>query len=207
MPKDPRRTPTQRRSRETVAVILEAAARILASDGADALSTNHIAEVAGVSVGSLYQYFPDRDSLVAALVDDRLARDAAAIAGALGEIGALPPDAQWEAFVGFVLDHQRAAAPWLARLLPLLPALDREGSARAMVDGSVTFTAAFLLEQPERLRPELRDPARLHRVLGALAHGLRGFANTAAGEDPERLADPDIRAAFVRMARAALLDG
>lgn len=207
MPKEPRRTPTQRRSRETVAVILEAAARILAQEGADALTTNHIAEVAGVSVGSLYRYFPDRDSLVAALVDDRLARDTAAVAGALAELGNLPPDTQWEAFVGFVFDHQRAAAPWLARLLPLLPALDREGRARAMVDGSVVFTAALLLEHPERLRPELREPERLHRVLGALAHSLRGFANTAASEDPERLSDPDIRAAFVRMARAALLDG
>lgn len=186
-------------------MILEAAARVLAKEGAAALTTNHIAEVAGVSVGSLYQYFPDRDSLVAALVDDRLARDTAAVAEAVGRLSVLPPDAQFEAFVSFVFDHQRAAAPWLAALLPLLPALDREGRARAMVDGSVAFTAALMLEHPERLRPELRDPARLSKVLGALAHSLRGFANTAASEDPERLADPDIRAAFVRMARAALL--
>ena len=65
----PRKTPLQGRSRNTVDVIVEAAARILTKEGADALSTNRIAEVAGVSVGSLYQYFPNREAIVAALVE------------------------------------------------------------------------------------------------------------------------------------------
>jgi AcrR family transcriptional regulator len=65
----PRKTPIQGRSRNTVDVIVEAAARILTREGADALSTNRIAEVAGVSVGSLYQYFPNREAIVAALIE------------------------------------------------------------------------------------------------------------------------------------------
>jgi AcrR family transcriptional regulator len=63
----PRKMPRQARSQATVEAILEAAARILAGDGYAAMSTNRVAEVAGVSVGSLYQYFPNKDSLVAAL--------------------------------------------------------------------------------------------------------------------------------------------
>jgi AcrR family transcriptional regulator len=53
----------------TVSALLEATARILVREGFDKASTNRIAEVAGVSVGSLYQYFPSKEALVAALID------------------------------------------------------------------------------------------------------------------------------------------
>ena len=59
--------PQQARSRETVRAILEAAARVLSRDGYDGASTNRIAEVAGVSIGSLYQFFPNKESIFAAL--------------------------------------------------------------------------------------------------------------------------------------------
>lgn len=58
----PRRSPRQERSQFTVDAIFEAVARIVATQGEDALTTNRIAEVAGVSVGSLYQYFPSKEA-------------------------------------------------------------------------------------------------------------------------------------------------
>jgi AcrR family transcriptional regulator len=66
---NPRKMATQRRSRATVDAVLEATARILIKEGYDKASTNRVAEVAGVSVGSLYQYFPGKEALVAALID------------------------------------------------------------------------------------------------------------------------------------------
>ena len=69
----PRKTPVQRRSAETVAVILEAAARILELHGFEAFNTNAIAERAGVSIGSLYQYFPNKDALLAGLIEREVA--------------------------------------------------------------------------------------------------------------------------------------
>jgi AcrR family transcriptional regulator len=63
-----RKAPGQARSRETVGVILEASARILESDGIRGFNTNVIAAKAGVSIGSLYQYFPNKDSIVLALI-------------------------------------------------------------------------------------------------------------------------------------------
>ncbi|MFZ5495839.1 MAG: TetR/AcrR family transcriptional regulator [Verrucomicrobiota bacterium] len=62
-----RKTPAQHRSRETVDVILTAAARIFAEHGWAGANTNRIAEAAGVSVGSLYQYYPGKLALLAAL--------------------------------------------------------------------------------------------------------------------------------------------
>lgn len=65
---DPRKSPKQARSAATVEVILEAAARILESKGLSGYTTNAVADKAGVSVGSLYQYFPGKDALTGALI-------------------------------------------------------------------------------------------------------------------------------------------
>jgi AcrR family transcriptional regulator len=69
VPLDARKRPVQRRSAATVDAIVEAAARLLESAGFDGYTTNAIAARAGVSVGSLYQYFPNRDALTAALIE------------------------------------------------------------------------------------------------------------------------------------------
>jgi AcrR family transcriptional regulator len=63
----PRRQPKQRRARLTVDAVLEAAVKVLKREGFNALTTNRIAEVAGVSIGSVYQYFPDKGAIFAAL--------------------------------------------------------------------------------------------------------------------------------------------
>jgi AcrR family transcriptional regulator len=65
--KSPRKLPRQRRAKQTVDAILEATAHILTHEGYDAVNTNLIAERAGVSIGSLYQYFPNKEALFAAL--------------------------------------------------------------------------------------------------------------------------------------------
>lgn len=65
----PRKLPQQDRSRMTVEAILEATTHILTEEGYDKANTNRIAERAGISIGSLYQYFPNKESLMAALMD------------------------------------------------------------------------------------------------------------------------------------------
>lgn len=66
---EPRKHPRQQRSRDLVAGILDEAARIFNERGYTATTTNHIAEAAEVSVGSLYQYFPNKDAILVALAD------------------------------------------------------------------------------------------------------------------------------------------
>ncbi len=75
-PAEPRRRPAQARAQATVAAILEAATRILRREGRAGFNTNRIAEIAGVSIGTLYGYFPDKDAIHIALArriieDDR----------------------------------------------------------------------------------------------------------------------------------------
>jgi AcrR family transcriptional regulator len=62
-----RKIPTQRRSRATVEVIIEAATQLLESAGERGFNTNAVAERAGVSIGTLYRYFPDKQAILTAL--------------------------------------------------------------------------------------------------------------------------------------------
>jgi len=62
-----RREPRQGRSRQTVHAVLGAVPRVIRREGIDAVTTNRIAEAAGVSIGSLYQYFPDKKAIFSAL--------------------------------------------------------------------------------------------------------------------------------------------
>jgi AcrR family transcriptional regulator len=63
----PRKQPVQRRSSDTVAAVFEATIQVLLRDGFDRLTTTRVAERAGVSVGTLYQYFPNKNALIAAV--------------------------------------------------------------------------------------------------------------------------------------------
>ena len=64
---NPRKSPTQERSRFTVEQIVQAATQVFADRGYAGATTNHIAERAGVSIGSLYQYFPNKEAILVAL--------------------------------------------------------------------------------------------------------------------------------------------
>src|SRR5688572_3227422 len=76
----PRKRPRQARSRATYQSLLDATARVLERHGYAALTTNHVAEAAGVAVGSLYEYFPSKEVIVAELVRRTMA-------GVAGEVG------------------------------------------------------------------------------------------------------------------------
>jgi AcrR family transcriptional regulator len=85
--KTPRRKAKQERSRETIEVVLDAAAQVLNREGYARASTNRIAERAGVSVGTIYQYFGDKDQVFAALIDREVAAVVAAFSNAAEDEG------------------------------------------------------------------------------------------------------------------------
>lgn len=85
--KPPRRA-VQARSRNTVETIIEAATRILASDGWAALNTNAIARVAGVSIGSVYEYFGNKQAILDVILDRHLSSGEAQLTGLAGPVSA-----------------------------------------------------------------------------------------------------------------------
>lgn len=86
----PRKMPSQGRSRETVDTLLEATARVLIHDGYEGTSTNKIAQKAGVSIGSLYQYFPNKESLIAGLIDRHYDEMVEICKSAISKFGSAP---------------------------------------------------------------------------------------------------------------------
>jgi AcrR family transcriptional regulator len=193
IPLQPRKSPRQARSTATVDAILEAAARILERDGPARLNTNAVAERAGVSVGSLYQYFPNKDAIVSAL----LSRDARAREAALREAVASAAGLPLEDGVGLIVDaavaHQSARprlARWLDREEARLP-LDAE--RRAIAGAIQSLLAGFLARHRAALGGLRPDEAILD--LFVMARALIDALSEA--EVPER----DIR----RRARRAAL--
>jgi AcrR family transcriptional regulator len=83
---NPRKEASQQRSRATVDALVDATARILVREGFDKASTNRIAAVAGVSVGSLYQYFPSKEALVAAVIERHQQEIMQLVRGELAEV-------------------------------------------------------------------------------------------------------------------------
>ncbi len=134
----PRKTARQARSAATTEVIVEAAARILETSGHAGFTTNAIAERAGVSVGSLYQYFPNKDAITRALIRRELGRLEAAIM-------AIDVDEPTSATLARLIDvavSQQLQRPALAQLLEAeedrLEASDDIDPVRVRVAGRVS---------------------------------------------------------------------
>ncbi len=112
----PRKHASQRRSRATVDALIEATARILVRDGFDKASTNRIAEKAGVSVGSLYQYFPSKEALVTAVMKRHGQELMQIVRRALAEAATLPMEQAVRTLVVAAIEAHRVD-PKLHRVL------------------------------------------------------------------------------------------
>jgi AcrR family transcriptional regulator len=113
---NPRKTASQERSRSTVDTLLEATARVLTKEGYDRASTNKIATLAGVSIGSLYQYFPSKEALVAALIDRHTRELSEVVRKALLKVAGRPLEIAAREFVIAAIEAHRVD-PKLHRVL------------------------------------------------------------------------------------------
>ena len=165
-----RRAPVQRRARATVASLLDAAAAVVVDRGVSGAGTGKIAAAAGVSVGALYEYFPNKDALLAALVarrleeiavDRRLALDAASADAADAVVtalvraelaartgapldsalfGAVPPSAQ-----AAVEDAEARLAELVTERLLGLPGVRAAGGTAALDEDAFVHALASLI--------------------------------------------------------------
>lgn len=106
-PTKPRKNASQERSRATVDALVEATARVLVREGFEKASTNRIAEVAGVSVGSLYQYFPGKEALVAAVIERHNQEIMGLVRAALTEVADMPIETAVRKLVTVAIEAHR----------------------------------------------------------------------------------------------------
>lgn len=194
-PVKPRKSPLQERSRDTLKAILEGAAQVLEREGYAGATTDRIAERAGVSVGSVYQYFPNKDAILLALTQCHVLETWLAVApqlDALADAPALEPVLR-RITRALVVVH--AARPGLHRVLfeeTPIPA-----DLRAVAAGAERALAARLAEWLTRLpevrveRPRLAAHLVLHTLLDAIHRFViappRGFDVDACEEELVRL--------------------
>lgn len=112
----PRKIATQARSRATVDSLVEATARILVKEGFDKASTNRIAEVSGISVGSLYQYFPSKEALVVAVIERHQHQIMRTVRSGLARVSSEPLQEAMRQFVRIAVKAHRVD-PELHRVL------------------------------------------------------------------------------------------
>ena len=185
---NPRKQATQARAAETVAVILEGAAHILEERGLEGYTTNAIAERAGVSIGSLYQYFPNKDAVTIALIG----RESA---GLLADIEAAARLSDWQAALRAMVEagvaHQ-LRRPRLARLLDIeesrLPDPSRDRSIAEII-----FPALVSVLEEAPLDPA-DDPAVIAFDIMAITRGMTDMAGARGETEPAALSRRVLRA-------------
>ena len=171
----PRKTPLQKRSAETVAVILEAAARILEQNGFEDFNTNAIAERAGVSIGSLYQYFRSKDALLSGLIEREVA-PLLAIGDDLVQHSTF--HAALRSYIRASIRHQMKR-PKLARLIDIA---EKREAFRGQVSG-MTLHLQVVMEKLLALPDAPKQPNRSIAAADLLVV-IRGLID-AAGEREE----------------------
>ncbi len=196
-----RKQPSQTRALRTIDTLFEAAARILEREGEAGFTTNRIAERAGFSIGTLYQYFPSKEAIVVAMVRRQRERVMRELEGLLDRaaMGEIPPEEALRVYVRRLIDafgRGQAAQRLVARLGWQLdaPAL----IVQAMDEGSERAVAAIArLDHPDWPVPDAM-------TMFALSRAVMGAVRAAAVEDGPAINDPRFEQTLVRMVAGAL---
>lgn len=191
-----RRKPKQSRSRETVALILEAAAQILKAEGPEAASTNRVAKRAGLSVGSIYQYFPNKEALFVALARRHIAGVEAALAERLPELirGVEHPEDVSGMVRGLIraTGVLRDADPLLRQRLFQLGQPETAAILQGFEDRIEGMTIGVLM-------PLLRAEHDAVLVSKLVVRIVTGFLHTSMHRDPMVLDDPRLEDELVSL--------
>ena len=184
----PRKLPQQDRSKMTVDAILSATARILIEEGYDRASTNRIAELAGVSIGSLYQYFPSKEALVASLVELHASEMVELIESKLRDLFDAPIEVVFPELVKACI-AAHAVNPKLHKVLDeQVPRIDRLKQVATAPERITALLRAYLERWRDRVQPQNLDLTAfiLERTVESLTHA-------AVIERPEFLNDQQLQ--------------
>jgi len=180
----PRKTPQQHRSQATVEAILDAAAHLFCASGFDATSTNAIAERAGVSIGSCYQYFPNKLALLEALRERHVKGLWEVIGHACDEACALPWPGALRHLVARCSAYNSRHVSLIATLHRELPVhaqtVDRMDMARSTFQHQLRN---FLETHKASIKVNIDQALFMMPALG------RGIFTAAAHEQPQAVED------------------
>ncbi|KQX26719.1 hypothetical protein ASD01_23985 [Ensifer sp. Root423] len=152
----PRKVASQQRSRAMIEALVEATARALIKEGFERANTNRIAEEAGVSIGSLYQYFPGKEALVVAVIERHKSEMVDVLRGTLAKVATLPLDSAARELVKTMIDAHRVNPDLHRVLVEETPRAGRIGT----IDGFDREFYGLIRAYLELHKAELRDARR-----------------------------------------------
>jgi AcrR family transcriptional regulator len=193
-----RRLPRQRRARQTVEAVLDAVARVLKREGVKAVTTNRIAEVAGVSIGSVYQYFPNKRAIFVALHQRHIEEIDRLVETKLVENACSSLEELIRAMIEAMIDAH-APDPALYELM-LTEVPHRVEGTR---DFAVRLHGAFRLAIAARAH-ELRKGRELDKVVFVVTHMVESLSHGAVLRRPPGLTLADAKEEIVRAVLAYL---
>jgi AcrR family transcriptional regulator len=180
----PRKKPRQQRSQDTVECILDATARVLCSTGYDRASTNRVALAAGVSVGSLYQYFPSKEALVAALVDRHVEQMTSLVKAKLAEVSTAPLEVAVRTMIESMFDAHRVDPRLHKVLIEQVPRIGKLEHVVGVEREVEVLVAVFLEARKDEIRRSKLDAAAF--VLCNLVEAVTHASVLAELKDPRR---------------------
>lgn len=183
-PPSPRRRPSQGRSRLTVEALFEATLQVLEREEYARLTTTRIAERAGVSVGSVYQYFPDKRSLLAELLRSHIRSAVDTIEASLQATAGASLEVQVGALVEAYLGFKRSRVRTSRALQPVFADLSIAALAAPELMRARAVTARALLPYCEAIGADPQLAATI------LVGSLEGPVTALVTQEPERLAEP-----------------
>ncbi len=137
-----------------VEMLMRATARILIRDGYDALTTNRVAEEAGASVGSLYQYFPSKESLVAALLEDHLESTTRQLRQEAARVAALPVESATRRFIELMFESHRVDPELHRVFVEQLPRVGDFAKLEASMDEHTSLIQGYLEAHASEIGPQ-----------------------------------------------------
>src|SRR5580704_12299536 len=193
-----RRKPTQRRARQTVDAILDAVVRVLKREGFGAVTTNRVAEVAGVSIGSVYQYFPDKGAIFVALHQRHIEEIDRVVQITLVEHAASSLDVLMTAMIEAMIEAHRSDPELYELLFSEVP--HRADGTR---DFAVRLHGAFRLAISARAH-ELKKGVDIDRLAFVVTHMIESLSHGVLFRRPPALSLADAKAESVRAVLAYL---
>ena len=155
----PRKQPRQQRAVETRQAILDAAARIFAEYGYAAGTTNRIAEAADLSIGSLYQYFPSKEALVAAVIERHSGEMMEEIRASLLRVAGLPLDEAVRELVRVMIDAHRIEPKLHRVLVEQIPRVGSLEKIEQINEAGMALVRAYLEAHKSEIAVEDLDMA------------------------------------------------
>lgn len=193
----PRKLPQQDRSKVTVDAILIATARILTQFGYDKANTNRIAELAGVSIGSLYQYFPNKEALITALAEQHVNTMMEIIESKLKDLSEAPIEVILHELVKACI-AAHAADPVLHKVLnEQVPRINNTN----LEERVTALLRTYLKQKCDQIQPQ-----NLDLVVFILERTVEALTHTAVIERPELLSDGQLEQEITNLLLSYLVE-